>query len=470
MKHLTNILLAFMLTLCITAIAVAQVVTTDKPDYEPGETVIYSGFGFEPDEVVNLVASGNTNGSVVYAQVTADGDGSISGSFVIPLMYEEMYTLVATGGTSNLSASTTFLDTFDRWDRVLPTHSAAWQTECGTSVTFEAVAQTKPPKNDPVSGVQYTITVTGGTLSVTSGTTGADGLATTSWTAPSGPHLSTYLLTIDGGGKYVFWNLTINCPPSNPSDPCENDTEAPVPNAETLEDVIAQCSADLPTAPTATDNCAGQVTGVADVTGPFGQGDHMITWTYTDAVGNFSTQTQWVKVHDTEAPVVSAPGDITFPVCGPFDLGSASAVDNCDGDLIPTNDAHSPFPLGQTVVTWSATDATGNTGTAAQNVTVNYGAVNGFLPPLTISARPLQVKKGSTIPVKFQLVDCPTYALVDADILVSETVFGKFRWTGSQYIFNLDTKPAMFVIGSTYTITANLADKQTITVDFAITK
>src|SRR5438093_9959934 len=85
-----------------------------------------------------------------------------------------------------------------------------------------------------------------------------------------------------------------------------HDTTAPVANAASLPDVIAQCSAALPAGPTATDACEGPITGVADVTGPFGQGDHTITWTFTDSHGNSSTQTQLVKVHDTTAPAANA--------------------------------------------------------------------------------------------------------------------------------------------------------------------
>src|SRR5439155_1530230 len=85
-----------------------------------------------------------------------------------------------------------------------------------------------------------------------------------------------------------------------------HDTTAPVANAASLPDVIGQCSATLPAAPTATDACEGPITGVSDFTGPFGQGDHTITWTFSDSHGNSSTQTQLVKVHDTTAPVANA--------------------------------------------------------------------------------------------------------------------------------------------------------------------
>src|SRR5207247_3649818 len=85
-----------------------------------------------------------------------------------------------------------------------------------------------------------------------------------------------------------------------------HDTTAPAANSASLPDVIGQCSATLPAAPTATDACEGPITGVADLTGPFGQGDHTITWTFSDSHGNSSTQSQLVKVHDITAPVANS--------------------------------------------------------------------------------------------------------------------------------------------------------------------
>ena len=51
-------------------------------------------------------------------------------------------------------------------------------------------------------------------------------------------------------------------------------------------------------------------------------------------------------------------------------LGSATAIDDIDGPLTPTNDAPGTFPLGVTPVTFSATDEAGNTGMATSSLTV----------------------------------------------------------------------------------------------------
>jgi len=63
-------------------------------------------------------------------------------------------------------------------------------------------------------------------------------------------------------------------------------------------------------------------------------------------------------------------------------LGKATALDIVDGVLIPTSNAPAAFPLGVTMVTYSATDAAGNVGTATQTVTV----VDTTPPNLTLPA------------------------------------------------------------------------------------
>jgi hypothetical protein len=40
------------------------------------------------------------------------------------------------------------------------------------------------------------------------------------------------------------------------------------------------------------------------------QGSTLITWTYTDAAGNTTTQTQEILIADTQIPIIQNPGDI----------------------------------------------------------------------------------------------------------------------------------------------------------------
>jgi len=80
-----------------------------------------------------------------------------------------------------------------------------------------------------------------------------------------------------------------------------------------------------------------------------------------------------LSVIDNNPPVITAPADITVNAGGLFtqvNFGEASAVDTLDGNLLATPDLDINLSPGRHVVTWSATDLAGNTGTATQVVNV----------------------------------------------------------------------------------------------------
>jgi hypothetical protein len=81
-----------------------------------------------------------------------------------------------------------------------------------------------------------------------------------------------------------------------------------------------------------------------------------------------------VTVQDTTAPSITAPADQLVECTGaegtPVDLGTPLVDDTCDDAPTVENDAPALFPLGDTVVTWTATDASGNANWDTQTVTV----------------------------------------------------------------------------------------------------
>ncbi len=127
-------------------------------------------------------------------------------------------------------------------------------------------------------------------------------------------------------------------------------------------------------APVANDNC-----GVASVTNnapaSFPLGTTNVTWTVTDNAGNTATCVQTVTVEDNEVPTITCPADVTIGTAGGacdvsfVALGSPVTNDNCSVASV-TNDAPITYPLGTTVVTWTVTDAAGNSATCTQNVIV----------------------------------------------------------------------------------------------------
>ena len=141
--------------------------------------------------------------------------------------------------------------------------------------------------------------------------------------------------------------------------------------------------------PITSDNCM-----IASVTnnapGIFLLGNTTVTWTVTDMAGNSSTCTQVVTVVDNELPTIACPVDVTAN----NDLGSCDATgvslgtpitnDNCTVASV-TSDAPSIFPLGNTTVTWTVTDAVGNTATCTQIVTVVDADVPTITCPIDVS-------------------------------------------------------------------------------------
>jgi Ca2+-binding RTX toxin-like protein len=167
---------------------------------------------------------------------------------------------------------------------------------------------------------------------------------------------------------------------------------------------------------TAIDDVDGALTATPDNTGPFPVGITIVTWTATDAAGNVGTDTQSVTVNDTTPPAVTAPADVTVDEGEPVILGTATATDAV-GVVSLVNDAPATFPVGATTVTWTATDAAGNTGTDTQLVTVNAVAPN--VAP-TVSLAPLNPRGVSPFTVPF----VATAADTDGTIVSIEWDFG----------------------------------------------
>ncbi len=137
------------------------------------------------------------------------------------------------------------------------------------------------------------------------------------------------------------------------------------------------------------DNCIGS-TIVNDAIQPFTIGETIVTWTVTDASGNKATCTQKVTILDDQSPTITCPTDITVVadtnLCSAtnVDLGTPNFNDNCSGSTI-TNDAIEPFALGETIVTWTVTDASGNKATCTQKVTVTDDQLPTITCPIDIT-------------------------------------------------------------------------------------
>jgi hypothetical protein len=135
---------------------------------------------------------------------------------------------------------------------------------------------------------------------------------------------------------------------------------------------------------TASDGCSASVT-VTRTGVPAGNnfpvGTTIITYTADDGHGHTANAYQSVTVTDNTPPVVTTPANIN--VNAPADScsvnvnpGTATASDNCPGVTVAgvrsdSQPLGAPYPVGTTTITWTATDAHGNSSSGTQTVKVN---------------------------------------------------------------------------------------------------
>ena len=125
-------------------------------------------------------------------------------------------------------------------------------------------------------------------------------------------------------------------------------------------------------APSAADTF-GDVVITSDAPEFFPIGETVVTWTATDLAGNVSNFVQKVTIIDTIIPILQAPEDIVIEATSlnqnEINLGEATVSDN--GEIVSMiNDASQFFAIGDTIVTWSAADASGNVSNDTQLVSV----------------------------------------------------------------------------------------------------
>nr|WP_321465681.1 hypothetical protein [uncultured Desulfobulbus sp.] len=151
------------------------------------------------------------------------------------------------------------------------------------------------------------------------------------------------------------------------------DITSPEPNAEELPDINGQCSVTIGTAPTATDDIDGTISGISqDLLYYDQQGLFTILWTYTDKAGNSSSQLQNVIIKDTLPP---EPIKDELPTiedeCSAKITIHPMANDNCFGTITGYTENPSVFnEQGTHQITWNYVDDNGNSSIQQQNVII----------------------------------------------------------------------------------------------------
>ncbi len=320
--------------------------------------------------------------------------------------------------------------------------------------------------------------------------TDAGATATDNCTPAPTPTITSNDVNVNAPGTYhVVWSATDGG--GNTSTATRTvtvvDTTSPVIALNGSSTVTVECHTSYTDAgATASDSCDTSVP--VNVSGSVNVnvvGSYTLTYTASDDSGNAATQvTRTVNVVDTIAPVVTLNGANPMIVIlgSAFVDPNATASDSCAGSLsVTVSGAVNTNAIGTYALTYSATDGSGNTGTATRTVNVIYN-FTGFFSPVHNEPTINQVNGGRSIPVKFSLagnqglgimaagspysqqISCSTSAPI-SDIEATDTPGGStLTYSGGQYHYNWKSESSW--AGTCRLLTVALIDGTTHTATF----
>jgi hypothetical protein len=381
------------------------------------------------DELGVATADDNCSSSVTIARAGIPVNSLGQPTFVFPAG-TTIITYTATDGAGNSTVKTQKVTVTESTPPTISApanvtlNTGPGATSCGLTISNLDAALGTATANDNCAGV----TVTRSNLPAGNN-------------FPVGATVITYTAT-DASGNTASANQTVTV-----VDNTAPTTNAPAnvtlytgPGATSCGLTISNLDATIGTA-TASDNCPGATaarTGGVPAGNVFPVGDTTITYTATDAHGNTSTATQKVTVVDNTVPTITAPAAVTL-YTGPnatscvvnisnldATLGTATASDNCPGVTAARTGgvpAGNNFPKGTTTLTYTATDAHGNTATATQTVTV----VDNTPPVITLNGQTISLwppnHKYQTVTVANLVASASDNC--DADVNLSKVVISK---------------------------------------------
>jgi len=255
--------------------------------------------------------------------------------------------------------------------------------------TFTVTVEGDDPDGDDLT-INHLGLPSGATLTPTAGSTGPSPFpAEFSWT-PQLQHLGTsHSVTIsftDPGGLDRNFSFSIVVPDNNPPEVhCPTPIVAECLNGEaevTLAATVFDADGDVLDVTWEIDGQAVQTEVAEDgdtvfLTAFFPLGQSIVSIMVSDGLETHSCSTT-VTVEDTVAPIIICAPNIVVGndegICSATlnHLPEPMVFDDCDEEPTLTNDAPEDlvFPHGTTEVTWTATDAAGNSATCVQTVTV----------------------------------------------------------------------------------------------------
>ena len=130
-------------------------------------------------------------------------------------------------------------------------------------------------------------------------------------------------------------------------------------------------------------------------------------------MGNISNLSQSIILVDSTAPRIAFSEDLIIEASSleqnTLELVTPETSDDVEVSSV-TNDAPEVFPLGETIVTWTATDSSGNS--SSQSYTITF--VDTIIPEILISDETFEatIFGGTNIPLEFpEIIDIQKYRI-----------------------------------------------------------
>ena len=331
-----------------------------------------------------------------------------------------------------------------------------------TLTVFEINAPAGPVLTLPANIVAEATSAAGAIVTyVASAADAASGVATSSFTPESGSVFPLGITMVnasatDNAGNVATGSFTVTV----------SDTLAPVVMLNGPATVTVEASGSYTElGATGSDIVSGMLTpainsSAVNVNVP---GSYPVFYTVTDGVGLTASTSRTVNVVDTTAPVVAAHGNVTVEATSEagavvtYAAGSATDAVTGSPTITYSKESGEVFPVGETTVTITATDAAGNTGTGSFTVTVQ-ALMPGTLAfaNATPSANPVNGSGAlNTVPVLITrsggTSGAITVQVVPSQPATTPTGFAKYVY-GTDYQFVSGT-----VAGSTVSFAAGQA-------------
>ena len=345
---------------------------TDVDDTAPVITVT----GDNP-ATVELGATYTDAGATASDGLSAPGSG-----------FEEGLEVITVTSTSNvdISAVGSYTVTYSATDAAGNAATQVTRTVNVVDTTAPVITVTSANPATVELGASYTdagatATDLSGAITVTS--------TSTVDTSTVGSYTVTYSATDAAGNAATQVTRTVNVV----------DTTAPVITVTSANPATVELGASYTDAGATATDLSGAITVTsAGTVNTSVVGTYSVTYTSTDASNNTGTVTRTINVVDTTAPVITITGDnpVTVELGASYTDAGATASDLSGTNLVIAVTSTSTVDtsaVGSYTVTYSATDASNNTGTATRAVNV----VDTTAPVITVtSANPATVELGAS--------------------------------------------------------------------------